>query len=268
MAAFRYDPYLWIHLAGVATVPLWLAIGGLGLAVGSPSSPALELSAVILLGIIPILVMQLWQPFYIFSLPLMVLKPSALTDDQRRLLTLFRQGWVRFVSLLLPLPLVAVVIQLYSVAVVASDITPFSPVGRLGGLAVAAASLLMAHLFLQVPVSVLLVMATPESRFSKIEPYAVTQVTQGFTVLGLHFQRLLPVVIPPEHVVKHSGQAPPPDEDLALFAYPGAATELYPHGPSHQREDVQPISTPLQRVVSSDGEEIEVSVVRSSDSSY
>ena len=61
------DPYLWIHLAGLATVPLWLDIGLAGLAVGDPVvAPGVELLTLALVGTLPILWMQLQRPFYIF----------------------------------------------------------------------------------------------------------------------------------------------------------------------------------------------------------
>ncbi|HIK45322.1 MAG TPA: low-complexity tail membrane protein [Leptolyngbyaceae cyanobacterium M65_K2018_010] len=197
MAPFRYDPYLWIHLAGVATVPLWLAICGLGLAVGSPQWPELELSMILALGVLPVVGMQLRRPFCIFSLLLLTLKPEALTEDQRRLLTLFRQGWIRLVAVVAPLPLVWVLLQLYPVALVAADMTPFGAWGRWGGLAMAAVSFLMANLFWQVPVSVLLVMATSEQRFQATLPYAVALIPTSFTQVGLPLPRLLPTVLPP-----------------------------------------------------------------------
>ncbi|MGF1566725.1 MAG: low-complexity tail membrane protein [Nodosilinea sp.] len=197
MAIFRYDPYLWVHLAGVAAVPLWLAVTLLGLAVGHPTLPTLEIALLVLIGVAPVLAMQLRQPFCIFSLGLLALKPTALDADQRRMLTLFRQWQVRLVALLVPLPLVWLLLQLYPLAVVVADVTPFSDLGRVGGLGVAAGGVLMANLFLQVPVSVALVMATSERRFQATTPYPAERIRRDFTLVGLPIRAILPVIKAP-----------------------------------------------------------------------
>ncbi len=201
MATHRYDPYLWVHLAGIATVPLWLAICALGLAAGSPQWSGLELALLTLLGVSPVLWMQIGRPFYIFSLLALTLKSTALSDDQRRLLTLFQQGWVRGLAIAAPVPLVWLLWEIYPRAVVASDITPFAPWGRLGGLAVAAGSFAMANLFLQVPVSVLAVMATSDKRFKRTAPYPLDEIKAHFTQVGIPLNRLLPEVLPPDGAI-------------------------------------------------------------------
>ena len=209
MATHRYDPYLWVHLAGIATIPLWLAVCGLGLAVGSPRWPALELALLGGVGVLPVLGMQLGRPFYVFSLLALTLKPAALSEDQRRLLSLFQRGWVRSLAMTAPVPLVWLLWEIYPRAVVASDITPFAPWGRLGGLAVAAVSFAMANLFLQVPVSVLAVMATSEKRFKRTVPYPLDQINARFTQAGLPLKRILPEVLPPAAAVPQVQPAAP-----------------------------------------------------------
>lgn len=201
MATHRYDPYLWVHLAGIATVPLWLAISMLGLAVGSPQWPGLELALLAGLGVLPALWMQLGRPFYIFSLLALTLKPTALSDDQRRMLTLFQQWWVRSLAVVSPVLLVWLLWEIYPRAVVASDITPFASLGHFGGLAVAAGSFAMANLFFQVPISVLAVMATSDKRFKRTVPYPLDEVNANFTQVGIPLNRLLPEVLPPDGVV-------------------------------------------------------------------
>lgn len=240
MATFRYDPYLWIHLAGAATVPLWLALGGLGLAVGSPRWPILELGLIIILGVLPILLMQLRRPFYIFSLVALALKPSGLTDDQRRILTLFQRWQVRLGAWVVPIPLVWLLLQLYPQAVVMSDITPFAEWGRWGGLAVAGGSFWMANLFLQVPVSVLAVLATDDRTFAATMPYPTSQVSQGFTQAGLALNHLLPTILPPtgtgpgegtEHNVGSDGNTHPPGPDTSHLTAAPDPSSVQPEHP-------------------------------------
>ncbi|MBW4459455.1 MAG: low-complexity tail membrane protein [Nodosilinea sp. WJT8-NPBG4] len=192
MAPWRCDPYLWVHLAGLATVPLWIDLCLLGLAVGNPTLPELEIGVIVALGVLPVLVMQLRQPFYIFSLPGLALKPGALQDDQRRLLSQFQRWRLRLGALLVPVPLVWGLLKLYPLAFLARDLTPFTDWGRLGGVAIAALSFLMANLFLQIPIAVLQVLATPDRVMAKVVPYSTENVAADFTWIGLTVGKILP----------------------------------------------------------------------------
>ncbi|PSN13031.1 hypothetical protein C7293_17705 [filamentous cyanobacterium CCT1] len=196
MAPWRYDPYLWVHLAGLATVPLWIDLCLLGLAVGNPTLPGLELGVMVGLGVLPVLIMQLRRPFYIFSLPGIALRLTALSDDQRRLLSQFRRWRVRLGALLVPVPLVWLLVKLYPLAFLARDITPFDDWGRLGGLAIAVVSFCLANLFLQVPVAVLQVLATPDRRMVAVQPYPTKAIAADFSWLGLPVSKLLPNLAP------------------------------------------------------------------------
>lgn len=191
MKSWRGDPYLWVHLAGLATVPLWIDLCLLGLAVGTPTLPRLELGFILVLGVLPALIMQLRRPFYIFSLPGLALRPAALHDEQRRLLTQFRRWRVRLGALLVPLPLVWVLAKLYPLAFLARDVTPFGDWGRLGGLAIAALGFCLANLFCQVPVAVLQVLATPEHRMQTVTPHPAEQIATDFTWLGFTIGQIL-----------------------------------------------------------------------------
>ncbi|MEM9245882.1 MAG: low-complexity tail membrane protein, partial [Cyanobacteria bacterium P01_F01_bin.153] len=76
MTALRRDPHLWIHLAGLASVPLWLDLCLAGLAVGDPVVPPwLEMGLLGLIGSGPLLWMQWQRPFYPFSLLLFAIRP-------------------------------------------------------------------------------------------------------------------------------------------------------------------------------------------------
>ncbi len=127
MRAFWSDPYLWIHAAGLAALPLCLLGCLLGLAVGDPLLPVwLELGLIAAVGIAPIIWMQWQKPFYIFSLVAVALKPTQLTDDQRRILTLFKarrsSAWIGLGTLLL----LVILRQIYYVAPIAAEVTPFA----------------------------------------------------------------------------------------------------------------------------------------------
>ncbi len=199
MRAFWSDPYLWIHAAGLAALPLCLLVCLLGLAVGDPLLPVwLELGLIAAVGIAPIVWMQWQKPFYIFSLAAVALKPAQLTDDQRRVLTLFKTRrspiWIGLGTL----SLLLVLRQIYYLAPIAAEVTPFAPGLRGLGLVIAAIAFLASNLFLQVPFSVIRVLLTSQETFAATEPFAVEKIPQAFSVLGLRVNRILSALLPDE----------------------------------------------------------------------
>jgi hypothetical protein len=207
MATWRKDPYLWVHLAGLATVPLWLDLCLLGLAMGNPSYPVLELALLGLLGVLPVLGMQLLRPFYIFAVLGVALRPRALSDDQRRLLSQFRHWRVRLGVLLVPLPLAWGLLKLYPLAFLARDLIPFDG-GRSLGLAIALGSFALANLFLQVPVAVIQVLLTSDRAMARVSPYPLESVATDFMVLGLPVGRLLPAIVDGAELEPQTGHRP------------------------------------------------------------
>lgn len=196
MRSFWSDPYLWIHLAGFAALPLWLELCWLALAAGNPVLPFwLELCVVAAIGIVPIFWMQWQRPFYIFSLIGVALKPAQLTEDQRRLLTLFKSQRNRYLAIAPAIITFLALRQLYYLAPIAAPVTPFTAETRWLGLLVAAIAFLGVNLFLQVPVSVLSVMLTGESTFAATTPYPLEQIRSDFTSLGIPVNQILPPVI-------------------------------------------------------------------------
>ncbi|MEX0269862.1 low-complexity tail membrane protein [Leptolyngbyaceae cyanobacterium UHCC 1019] len=193
MRSFWSDPYLWIHLAGLAALPIWLELCFLGLAVGDPIFPVwLELAFVAISGIAPILWMQWQRPFYIFSLLAIALKPEKLTLSQRQLLTRFKSPQNRLLAVAVAVSFAIVLRQLYIFAPIGAAAVPFSLESRGLGLLVAAIAFLGCNLFLQVPISVASVMLTSDAAFASTEPYPLEQISQHFTSLGLPVSQLLP----------------------------------------------------------------------------
>lgn len=161
MSNFRVDPYLWIHLSGLAVLPLWLALCLFGLAIGYPIWPiGVEIAIIAMIGILPILGMQWFQPFYIFSILIVTIKPEQLTPIQRRILTRFKTSLNQKLALIAPLLLIPILWQLYRLAPLAADVVSLPGLGRLIGLLIASIAFLGCNLFLQVPISVIGVLLT------------------------------------------------------------------------------------------------------------
>jgi hypothetical protein len=196
MRSFWSDPYLWVHLAGIAAVPLFLDLCLIGLATGEPLLPLwVELLLVGGIGILPVFWMQWQRPFSIFSLPLVALKPTRFTDDQRRIIHLFKSSLNRGLALLIAVGMAVLLWQLYQIAPLASPAPLFSSLSRGVGLLVAAIAFLGCNLFVQVPGSVLAVLLTSEAKFVTTEPYPTGQISRDFTLPGIRVLHLLPPLI-------------------------------------------------------------------------
>ncbi len=198
MRSFKLEPFLWIHLAGLAALPLLLQVVWLGLGIGQPFLPiGLELTLVALIGVGPVLWMQWQQPFDIFSLLAIALRPQQLTDDQRRILQLFKTPRQRVLALVAAAIAVWLLLQIYRWSPLAIGVTPLASQGRLVGLAIASLAFLASNLFLQVPVSVVGVLLRSQQRFATAEPYTSDRVAADFSVLGWRVQQILPALATP-----------------------------------------------------------------------
>jgi fucose 4-O-acetylase-like acetyltransferase len=194
MRSFWTEPFLWIHLAGLAALPLTLELAWLGLAVGDPILPIwLELLLVAAIGIGPVLWMQLTRPFDIFSILVLAMKPEQLTTQQQRLLSLFKTKTSKVLTIAAAVFMLWVLWQIYRVAPVAAAVAPFSPGWRIAGLLWASVAFLASNLFLQVPLSVAQVLLTSDPEFSATEPYSVEKISQDFTIPGMQVNQILPL---------------------------------------------------------------------------
>lgn len=197
MSTFRQEPYLWLHIAGLAAIPLWGLGVWLGIAAGEPiASYRLEETALVAIGVAPWLWMQWRRPFNPFSLLAVSLPPNVLTDDQRRWLTLLKSRKTQVVALLAILPMVWLLGECYRLAPLAVGATPIS--NHVLGFGVAAIAFLGANLFMQVSLSMVgLLLLTSEAKFAETMPYDVTQINGDFFRFGLQMRQILPPVARP-----------------------------------------------------------------------
>jgi hypothetical protein len=200
MRAFWSDPYLWIHLAGIAAVPIALLICLLGLSIGDPILPVwLELALIAIAGIVPIAWMQLRRPFYIFGLLAVAIHPETLSPDQRRILTLLRTRPSPLGVMGAAVVLGLILQQLYAIAI-NWTLIPFTARGL--GLGLAAIGFLLSNLFLQVPLSVAQVILTSEAEFNTTAATPPADIADHFLILGLRVQRILPA----ENVISNTDE--------------------------------------------------------------
>jgi hypothetical protein len=205
MPSFRLDPYLWLHLSGLAAVPLFLGVCLLGLAISDPVLPVvLEFALVALPGLLLVLWMQFSRPFYIYSLLAVATHPQQLSPQKRQILNRFlarkRRGFVGFLPpLLVALLSCWILWQIYLWGPIASSAVDWMPQWRALGLLVAAIAFFLANLFTQVPLSVLEVLLTPANQFTTTSALSVEEIPTKFTIIGWQLQRgVLPVKEPSE----------------------------------------------------------------------
>jgi hypothetical protein len=193
MRSFRSEPILWIHLAGLATLPIFLEICWLGLAVGQGVLPVwLEFFLLAAIGVVPVLWVQLQRPFSIFAVVGIAQKPEQLDEQQRKILSLINTPANRLLAVLVAIFLIGVLWQLYQIAPVAATVVRFSPSWRWVGLVIAALAFLASNVFLQIPVSVARVFVTSETKFAATKAYPLERIPLDFTIVGLQVNQILP----------------------------------------------------------------------------
>ncbi|HIK08064.1 MAG TPA: low-complexity tail membrane protein [Trichormus sp. M33_DOE_039] len=193
MRSFRSEPILWIHIAGLAILPIFLLLCLLFLSVGKPLLPIwIELLLVAVVGVIPLLWMQLRRPFYIFAILGVALKPENLTEQQRKILCLINTKLNRVLALLAAMISIVMLWQLYQATPLVVDVASFLPQWRSLALLMAGLTFLASNLFLQIPVSVARVLVTNDTEFAAIEPLPLEKINQDFTILGVRVNKILP----------------------------------------------------------------------------
>jgi hypothetical protein len=191
MSSFRNEPFLWIHLSGIAVAPIALLIVWLSLAIATPITPYwLELIILGIIGIIPILLMQWQKPFEIFSLLVVSLRPEVLTLEQRKILSLFKRPKQQFLALLTALLMAGKLYGIYYFAPLAALPVVNFPQVRLLALLVAAIAFFVANLFVQVPVSVLGILFTQNKIYEETTPINIEDIPKNLTVPGLRVRKI------------------------------------------------------------------------------
>ncbi|UKO98413.1 low-complexity tail membrane protein [Nostoc sp. UHCC 0870] len=193
MRSFRSEPILWIHVAGLATLPVFLLLCLLFLSVGQPLLPMwMELLLVAGIGVMPLLWMQLRRPFYIYAILGVALKPENLTEQQRKILCLINTKLNRVLALLAAIISILILWQLYQVTPLVVNVASFLPQWRSLALLMAGLTFLASNLFLQIPLSVARVLVTNDTEFAALEPLPLEKINQDFTILGVRVNKILP----------------------------------------------------------------------------
>ncbi|MCC0177793.1 low-complexity tail membrane protein [Waterburya agarophytonicola K14] len=189
--SIRSEPFLWIHLMGVALFPIFVGASAIALSIGKSYPVIVELSFLLIVGVLPVFWMQVSHPFDIFSVLFVALKPECLDDNQKVILSLFKTFKQKLFSAIAAVMMTLLLWLLYRLSPLTTGIVDFLPQWRILGLGIAGASFFASNLFFQIPLSVLLVLLTQESKLVKIAPYTTDKIYHDFTLAGIKVDRIL-----------------------------------------------------------------------------
>lgn len=188
LSKVQKNPYLWVHLIGLAAVPLLLDICWLGVASAGPAPVfGLQFWVIAAFGILPPLWMQIVRPFYLFSLPPLALQIDQLTLGDRRCLQVLKSWQIKALALVTAAFSGWLLRQVYGRA---TQIEPF--LQPTAGLIVAAVTFFFICLFLQISASVLRSLLISPETLKRVSPYEPEAITSDFLMVGLPLKRLLP----------------------------------------------------------------------------
>lgn len=189
-----FEPYLWIHVAGIFVFPLWMGLCLMGLATSVSVLPVwLEVVTIALLGAGPILAMQLLQPFNIFSALMVAVPTECLDEDRRRVLATFQDREHQLLAVAIAALLFCFLLDAYHLAPLVEALSPVrsAPGTGISRMVLATVGFLGANLFLQVPMAALRVMVLPESALTDVTPVQVEDAAEQFTTFGWQWAGLV-----------------------------------------------------------------------------
>ena len=187
----RSEPFLWIHLLGIAVFPIFVGVTLVGLSIGDSYSFVLELPLLISISVLPIFLMQLKRPFDIFSVLFLALKPECLSDRQKAVLSLFKTFKHKLFSAIAVVVMIMLLWLLYRLSPLAIGLVDFLPQQRILGLGIAGVGFCFCNLFFQIPLGALLVLLTKQTKLTQIKPYSLDKIQQDFTIVGLKIANIL-----------------------------------------------------------------------------
>ena len=186
----RSEPFLWIHLGGIVMFPLFFLLTAVGLAVGKSYSYWLEIPLLTTIAILPVLLMQLYRPFNIFSVLFLALKPKSLNEDRRRILALFQRKQQKLVNAIAAVLMLLSLGAIYRWLPMVKGIADLLPQQHILGLVIASVAFSGANLFVQIPLNALQVLFTQESELDRTELYTSKAIEKNFTTPGIQLNNI------------------------------------------------------------------------------
>lgn len=187
------DPYLWLHVLGLAFLPLSLALVAIALPWGMPLPFALgELVLIVLLGGVPVWALQILRPWNPFSFLCFQIPPERMDDRQRQILRLIQGTRKPLLNVLGAIAMVVVLWQIAHYAPLAGGVSAGFWQWRVIGLGLAIAGFFLSNLFLQMPLTLLPILLLSEKTISEIDPHPNVSIRRDFACWGLPMGHLFP----------------------------------------------------------------------------
>jgi len=186
MIKLQQNRYLWVHFASLAFVPLLLDICLAGLASAGPALPfGGQFWAIALLSIAPSLAMQWFKPFYIFALPPVALRPTVLSEDQRRCLQIFKSWQIKALAIAVAIFSLWLLAQLYEMLPqVSAMLSPSA------GLMISAIAFFWAAAFMQISVSAARALLISPKALQRVPAVDEGAIASDFLIAGIRVDKL------------------------------------------------------------------------------
>lgn len=189
------DPYLWLHMTGLALLPLTLALLAIALSIGIPFPLSVaELVLIVLVGGVPVWALQILRPWNPFSFLIFQIPPERLDDRQRQILRLIQGTRQPLFNGLGAVVMVLLLWQIAHYSPLATGVAAGIPQWHILGLIGAAIAFFFSNLFLQIPLTLLPTLFLSEKTVSEIDPHPNVSIRRDFACWGLPLGQLLPTL--------------------------------------------------------------------------
>ena len=190
-----FDPYLWLHLVGLAMLPLTLALVAIALAWGIPFPLSVaELFVVVLLGGLPVWILQIlrpWQPFgfLIFQIP-----PERMDERQKQILRLIQGTRQPLRNVLGAVVMVILLWQIAHYSPLATGVSAGFWQWRILGLILATVGFFLSNVIVQMSLTLLPTLFLSENTVIAIDPHPNVSIRRDFACWGLPMGQIFPSV--------------------------------------------------------------------------
>ncbi|WP_024546051.1 low-complexity tail membrane protein [Picosynechococcus sp. NKBG15041c] len=188
-----FEPYFWLHIAGLALLPLVWALLAIALAVGIPFPVAnLELGLIILLGGMPVWILQILRPWQPFGLAFLQIPPEQLDERQRQILRLVQGTRQPVFNVLGAIAMVILLWQVAHYAPLAIGVAAMLPQWHILGFGAAIVLFFFSNVLFQIPLTLLPALLISEKTVQEIDPHPTVSIRRDFACWGFPLGQLFP----------------------------------------------------------------------------
>lgn len=188
-----FDPYLWLHLVGLATLPLTLALVAIALAWGIPVPFSnTELILIVLIGGLPVWILQIWRPWQPFGFLCFQIPPERMDERQKRILRLIQSNRQPLLNVAGAVVMVLLLWQISHYAPLATGLSEGFWQWRIFGLGVAIAGFFLGNVSIQMSFTLLPTLFSSEKTVQAMDPHPNISIRRDFACWGLPMGQIFP----------------------------------------------------------------------------